>query len=562
MNPWSTACPDWQERILAGRSLVPDLPLFRDEADAAVRVFKRLRVPDVAGTPMLGDICGPWIIPIVEAVFGSYDLEAGGRMIQEFFLEISKKNGKTSSAAAIMLTALIRNYRPEAELTLIAPTKDVADRAFRQASGSVRLDEKLSKLFHIQRHVRSITHRTTGAVLLIRAADTDVITGSKSTFTLVDETHVFADHSRAADVFLELRGALAARPDGFLFQITTQSKRPPAGVFRQELHNARDVRDGRLDLPLLPILYEFPRRMLESDEWREPKYWGLVNPNMGRSVNMAFLEREFLKADRSGPAALALFASQHLDVEIGLALRTDRWPGTEYWEQRADPSLTYEEVLDRSEVVVVGLDGGGLDDLFGMAVLGRDLDTQRWLLWSHAWCHTSVLERRKAIAPRLRDFAAAGELTIVDDRLDDTDSIVKIVSDIKERGLLGAVGVDPAGIGELVDALAMIDVTQENKLLVGIAQGYRLMNAIKTTERRLASGALWHSGSSLMAWCIENLRIEPTATAIRATKQNVGDLKIDAAMALFDAVDVMSTRPSSGDSIYNTPARAEGFLVL
>ena len=84
-------------------------------------------------------------------------------------------------------------------------------------------------------------------------------------------------------------------------------------------------------------------------------------------------------------------------------------------------------ILDRSEVVVVGLDGGGLDDLFGMAVLGRDLETQRWLLWSHAWCHTSVLERRKTIAPRLLDFAAAGELTIVDDRLDDLSEIVKIV---------------------------------------------------------------------------------------------------------------------------------------
>ena len=88
------------------------------------------------------------------------------------------------------------------------------------------------------------------------------------------------------------------------------------------------------------------------------------------------------------------------------------------------------------------------------------------------------------------------------------------------------------------------------------------MNAIKTSERRLASGTLWHSGSSLMAWCVENLKIEPTATAIRATKQNVGDLKIDAAMAMFDAVDLMSSRPSSGESIYNTPARAEGFLVL
>ena len=58
----------------------------------------------------------------------------------------------------------------------------------------------------------------------------------------------------------------------------------------------------------------------------------------------------------------------------------------------------------------IGIDGGGLDDLFGLAVLGRDLNTQRWLLWSHAWCHVGVLERRKLIAPRLPDFAAAGRV--------------------------------------------------------------------------------------------------------------------------------------------------------
>ena len=95
MNPWSTACPDWEDRILESRSLVPELPLFREEADAAVRVFKRLRVPDMTGTPMVGDICGDWIIPIVEAVFGSYDLDAGGRMIARVLpLKSRKRTGK------------------------------------------------------------------------------------------------------------------------------------------------------------------------------------------------------------------------------------------------------------------------------------------------------------------------------------------------------------------------------------------------------------------------------------------------------------------------------------
>ena len=101
-----------------------------------------------------------------------------------------------------------------------------------------------------------------------------MITGVKSTVTLLDETHVFSEKSNAADIFVEIRGALASRPDGFLVQITTQSKRPPAGVFRQELQNARDVRDGKLELPLLPVLYEYPRPIVMSQEWRRMRRCG------------------------------------------------------------------------------------------------------------------------------------------------------------------------------------------------------------------------------------------------------------------------------------------------
>jgi phage terminase large subunit-like protein len=53
-----------------------------------------------------------------------------------------------------------------------------------------------------------------------------------------------------------------------------------------------------------------------------------------------------------------------------------------------------------------------------------------------------------------------------------------------------------------------------------------------------------------MDWCVANLKIEPTATAIRATKQNAGDAKIDPAMALFNAVTVMSTNPEARRSVY------------
>src|SRR5690606_3372076 len=139
--------------------------------------------------------------------------------------------------------------------------------------------------------------------------------GSKATYILIDETHVFAQKANAADVFVEIRGSLASRIDGFLLQITTQSKSPPSGVFKSELAIARAVRDGELDLPLLPILYELPRELAAEDGWKDSATWGLVNPNLNRSVDEAFLRDEILKAEREGAEQLALIASQHFNVE-------------------------------------------------------------------------------------------------------------------------------------------------------------------------------------------------------------------------------------------------------
>jgi phage terminase large subunit-like protein len=224
---WNTALPDWETRLMAGLPLVPDLPLFQSEAQRALRVFRRLRLPDVIGNPTMAEASGEWFQAIVAALFGSYDPVSNRRMIQEYFLAIPKKNAKSSSGGALMVVALIVNRRPEGEFLLVAPTKEIADIAFKQASGTIRIDDELEKKFHIQRHIRLITHRETGATLQIKAADTDVITGSKALGTMIDETHVFAKRPRAAEVFVELRGALAARPDGFLFQTTTQSKEPP-----------------------------------------------------------------------------------------------------------------------------------------------------------------------------------------------------------------------------------------------------------------------------------------------------------------------------------------------
>lgn len=549
---WDTSCVDWEERLLSGQSLVPDLPLFEDEAARALRVFGRLRVPDIHGAPRMADVCGPWFFPIVAALFGSYDKQTRRRHVREVFQLIPKGNGKSSSGGAVMLTALLVNQRPEAEFLFIAPTLEIAGIAFKQAKGTIKLDPVLSKKLHIQEHIRKITHRDSGATLQIKAADTEVITGSKATGTMIDEVHEFSKKTKAQEIFVELRGALAKRPDGFLWQTTTQSKSTPAGVFAAELETARNVRDGKIALPILPVLYELPDRVARDNGWKQRKYWPLVNPNLGRSVDEEFLATQLTKAEAEGSSAMALLASQHFNVQIGMSLRLDGWAGAVVWERGVEAGLDLDEILRRSEVVTVGVDGGGLDDLLGVAVIGRERGTKRWLAWAHALISDIGIERRKANAVHYDRFEQEGTLTKFCYRLPESDIalpaniafVVDVVDKVQRSGLLAQVGVDAAGIGSIVDALGELGVTQDAASLDAVRQGIQLMGAIKTIEIKLADYSFRHDGSELMRWCVGNLRVMPTRTAMLVARDEAGYGKVDPFMALANAAHLMSLNPN------------------
>lgn len=549
---WTTSCPDWRERIVARRSLIP-APLFANEASEALEVFKSLKIVDAPGQPTFGEAAEQWVFDFVAAIFGAYDKDEGRRLIREFFLLISKKNAKSTIAAGIMLTALIRNWRHSAELLILAPTIEVAANAYKPARDMVKADEELEELLHVQDHIRTITHRGTGAMLKVVAADTDTVSGKKAGHIFVDELWVFGKRKNADAMLREATGGTVSRPEGFVIWASTQSDDEPAGVFKAKLDYARRVRDGAVRDPrFLPVIYEFPEDMAEAEAYLEPANFYITNPNLGRSVDQEWLEDELRKVIDATGGEKQVFLAKHLNVEIGLKLASDRWAGADYWEAAGDPNLTLDELLRRSEVVTVGIDGGGLDDLFGLAVLGRCRDTRTWLLWTHAWAHDDVLTRRADIATKLQDFARDGDLTISKDAMEPITQAADIVERVKNTGLLpeaDAVGLDPVGVAALVDELEArgVGVGQQ----VAVRQGFALSPASWGSEIKLKNGSLKHGDRAMMAWCVGNAKVEVRGGAVVITKQSAGRAKIDPLVAAFNAIMLMSRNPEArGPSVY------------
>ncbi|WP_288384105.1 terminase large subunit [uncultured Acinetobacter sp.] len=541
---WTTACPNWEERIVAKKSLMPCAPLFPQVADVAERIFKELILVDVMGSPKMGDVTLPWVLEFVRAIFGAYDPNTKRRLIREFFLLISKKNTKSTIAAGVMLVALLLNDRLSAELIILAPTKEVADNSFNPIRDFIRADEELSAMINVSEHTKTVTHLGTGATLKVIAAESNAAAGKKASIILIDEVWLFGKRANAESMFREAKGGLASRPEGCVIYLSTMSDEVPCGVFKQLLDYARDVRDGiKVDKAFLPLVYEFPKHLVEAGEHLKPESFYITNPNLGASVDLEYLISEFKKVQDAGEESLRDFLAKHLNIEIGMNLRANRWAGAEYWN-RQKHVFGLDQIIEQSEVITMGIDGGGLDDLLGFAVLGRlKKDPRIWWLWNHAWANKTALERRKENIPKYQDFEKEGALTIVDRVGDDIDQLAAIAKKVYDSGKLNKIGLDPLGLGGLLDGLLEVGIPEDS--MFAVPQGHKLMGYILTTERKLAEGNLYHAGKQMMTWCAGNARVVMVGNGMRITKQDSGIGKIDPLIATFNAVALMSLNPAT-----------------
>ncbi|WP_104471631.1 terminase large subunit [Acinetobacter indicus] len=546
---WSTACPDWEQKIVKGQSLMPCKPLFPEEAEMALDVFKSLIVTDVIGQPTMGEITRPWVFEFVASIFGAYSEDESRRLIREFFLLIPKKNSKSTLAAFIMLTALIMNDRGSAELIILAPTKEVADNSFIPIRDAIKADEELSALLNISEHTKTITHRSTKATLKVVAAESNTVGGKKASWILIDELHLFQKNAGAASMFREATGGLASRPEGCVIYLTTQANEQPCGVFKQKLDYARDIRDGiKQNNKFLPLIYEFPKQMIEDGEHLKKENFHIPNPNYGTSVDPVQLEDDFEQSRDGEESDFRDFLAKRLNVEIGINLRANRWAGAEYWLQQSK-EFTLDKLIEQSDVITCGIDGGGLDDLLGFAVLGRHAKSRKWWLWNHAWCNKTAVERRKENAPKYADYEKEGSLTIVERIGDDIDQLAAIAKKVFDSGKLDKIGLDPLGLGGLLDGLLDAGIPEDK--LIAVAQGFKLMGYILTTERKLAEGNLYHAGQDLMTWCVGNARAVVKGNGMMISKQESGVGKIDPLIATFNAVALMSMNPEQAEKEYN-----------
>jgi phage terminase large subunit-like protein len=279
----------------------------------------------------IGENAPPWQERLVKLIFGHTD-ELGRRLLQEIFACISKKNGKSSFAAALALTKLLMNEEQRELVVCLAANRMQARLVFDTMVATIKADEALTERFEIVEHRHTIKYLQTHSQVRAISAELASIIGGNPSLTIVDELHLLGATPKGAKLLNQARTGSVARKEPLLVSISTAPVDRSEGIFESTYQKARRVISGEeVDPRFFAWLCQIP----DSLDPEDPANWHWSNPSLGYTVTVERLTTN-LHSARSDPVALRDFRSQNLNISPDDSAGIDRWLSLKEWDSASD----------------------------------------------------------------------------------------------------------------------------------------------------------------------------------------------------------------------------------
>ena len=239
--------------------------------ERAVRFFACLHHSkgEWAGQPFTLE---PWQVFIVGSLLG-WKRANGTRRFRTGYLEVPRKNGKSTLLAGLGLYGLVMDREAGAEVYCAATMRDQAKIVWGEAARM--RDRSPSLASRVRKFVGSLAVEETHSKMVPLGADADVLDGLNPHVVIIDELH--AHRTRA--VLDVMDSATGARREPLLVMITTAGTDRTSVCWEQHAYAERVLAGTVED----DSLFCYIATIDEGDDWRERASWIKANPNFGVS---------------------------------------------------------------------------------------------------------------------------------------------------------------------------------------------------------------------------------------------------------------------------------------
>lgn len=466
----------------------------------------------------------PWQVFVTVSLFGWINADSVRRFIYGY-IEIAKKNGKSTWASAIALYMTVADGEPGAEVYAAATNYEQAKIVWEDAKQMVLVNQPLQDRFGIETTQYHIKVPSTNSFFKPLATDKEGSKDGKNVHCgVLDELHAHKDSS-TYDIIAD---GIAAREQPLILAITTAGE-DRTGVCYRERTTVVNMLEGTAKLDrYFGIIYALDR----GDDWKNPNNWLKANPCLGVSFELSYLLDKFSKVMES-PSMEPRFRQKSLNEWVG---STNSWIPSLTWDSAYDPTMKKGDWIGSPSF-------GGLDLASRMDLAGRGrlypkmiegCNKPHWYFVSNQYINRRIVESNKAQNGEKRPddyilWEQRGYLIVTEGNTTDFDQIERDTLESHLESPFYELGFDAYNANQLAQHLVDAGIQ-----MVEVPMRWQILSpAMKWIEQVLMEGRLHHNGDLCLAWCMSNVVVTPDANDNIFPKKSSPVKKIDAALALI-----------------------------
>ena len=489
-----------------------------------------------AGKPF---ILEEWERDFLRKLFGFKRKSDSLRQYRRAYLEIPRKNGKSTLAAGIAIYLTFADREPGAEVYSAATTKDQAKIVFKEyARAMVVKNPELQEIFKTYAHSIVDAEAETSSFLAV-ASDVDQLDGKNVHCAIIDEYHAH----KTDGVFRIMVDGMSSRPQPMTIIITTAGFDPDVPCVAEEEYAQRILAGKAKNETYFAIIYTLDKK----DRWDDKTKWIKANPCLGVSKQLKAMEADFQKA-LDMPAEQSKFKNKNLNI---WTKNQTGWLKDGDWEK-------VETVFDLEEMkgapCFAGIDLSTVQDTSAKALCFRWNDKFRLYTKIYLPDH-DLRERELRERFEWQQMADGGHCILTSLRSVDYDFIqADLEKDLKMFDIQGS-AYDPFNSSQFINNLETLGLGEK---LIEFPQNWKYIDpATKDLETKIINGQIEAYKNPVITWMVSNTVMKLDSNGNKRPTKTSPTKHIDGVIAMIMALDQAVRNPVVA-SVYET----RGPLVL
>lgn len=489
-------------------------------------------------------ILEPWQQFIVANLFGWKKKASGLRRFRNSYIEVARKNGKSTLGAGLGLYLLVADGEPGAEVYSAATKRDQARIIHSEATRMAKSSPSIRNKVAIVRD--NIYILDTASKYEPLSSDYDSMDGLNLHGGIIDELHAH----KTREVYDVLDTATGSRRQPLIFTITTSGYNRESICWEHHEYTKKVLSGVLEDDAWFGMIYTLDRKEgqdkdEEGDPWENEKVWVKANPNLGVSKKWDDMRRKATQA-KEMPSALNAFLRKELDI---WTQAETKWIPREHWDACG---ISVDPLGLKGRIAYGGLDLSNTSDICALLyVFPPNTDEDRYQVIRRFFIPEYAMhERTRKDRVPYEAWVRQGHIIATPGNVIDYDFIIEQIDQDMQMYDIRELAFDPWGSAMIQTKLMELG---GDDFMVQFRQGYKSMSpAMKELERLILEHKIAHGNDPVLNWMADNLVVrEDPAGNIKPDRERSTE-KIDGMVALIMALDRCTRHEEPPQSVYES----------